>query len=273
MESVIGVCSWSLQPTGPDELVERVRACGLSHVQLALDPLRTGAWDVGRTRSALADAGIEVVSGMMSMQGEDYSSLAAIKETGGVRPGRHWPANLAAARDNAKLAAKLGLELVSFHAGFLPHDANDPERGVLVERLRASVDAFAEEGVTTAFETGQERADTLVGVLDQIERETVGVNFDPANMLLYRMGEPVEALALLGRWVRQIHVKDAVRSETPGEWGTEVAAGTGEVDWQAFFGVARAHELDVNLVIEREAGDDRVGDVKTARALLAEVLG
>jgi sugar phosphate isomerase/epimerase len=188
-----------------------------------------------------------------------------------VRPTAHWPANLAAARANAALARELGIGLVSFHAGFLPDDPADPERGVLVERLRAVADAFAEQGAVVALETGQETAPTLLGVLTELERATVGVNFDPANMLLYDMGDPVAALDALSPWVRQIHVKDAVRTATPGAWGREVPAGTGEVDWRAFFGVVRARDLDVDLVIEREAGDDRVGDVRAARALLDEV--
>ena len=271
MSGRVGVCSWSLRPGGPEELAERVLAAGLSAVQLALEPLRTRAWDEGHTRKVLAGAGIEVLSGMMGMRGESYASLASIRATGGLRPDAHWEANLAAARANAALAHRLDLALVSFHAGFLPRDAGDPERAKLVARLAAVIDAFAEEGVAVALETGQEDAETLLGVLEALGRCSVGVNFDPANMLLYGMGEPVEALERLAPWVRQIHVKDARRSPVAGEWGTEVAVGAGEVDWAAFFRVLRARGLDVDLVIEREAGEDRVGDVRAARALVARL--
>ena len=271
MSGRVGVCSWSLRPGGPEELAERVLAAGLSAVQLALEPLRTRAWDEGHTRKVLAGAGIEVLSGMMGMRGESYASLASIRATGGLRPDAHWEANLAAARANAALAHRLDLALVSFHAGFLPRDAGDPERAKLVARLAAVIDAFAEEGVAVALETGQEDAETLLGVLEALGRGSVGVNFDPANMLLFGMGEPVEALERLAPWVRQIHVKDARRSPVAGEWGTEVAVGAGEVDWAAFFRVLRARGLDVDLVIEREAGDDRVGDVRAARALVARL--
>jgi len=269
----IGVCSWSLRPAGPEELAERARACGLSAVQLALDPLRTGAWDEARTRAVLERADIAVLSGMMGMRGEDYSSLESIRATGGVRPDGQWDANLDAARANAALAARLGLGLVSFHAGFLPEDAGDPARATMLARLRAIADAFAAEGVDVALETGQEGAETLAGVLADLDHPAVGVNFDPANMLLYGMGEPVEALARLAPWVRQIHVKDARPPAVRGRWGSEVAAGTGAVDWRRFFAVARERALDVDLVIEREAGDDRAGDVRAARALLARVAG
>ena len=72
--------------------------------------------------------------------------------------------------------------------------------------------------------------------------------------------------------MRQIHVKDARASKRPGEWGEEVPAGDGEVDWRRFFEVYREKRLDVDLVIEREAGDDRAGDVARARDLVRREL-
>lgn len=268
----IGACSWSLRPQSPRELAERVRRVGVAIVQLALDPLRTGAWSLEETVDALAAQGLSIRSGMMGMEGEDYSTLETIKATGGVRPTQHWNANLAAARANAKLAQRLGLRLVTFHAGFLPHERTDPERKLLLERLRALVDVFASEGVAVGFETGQESARTLLGVLAELERPSAGVNFDPANMLLYDMGDPVAALELLAPHVKQIHVKDARRTRTPGTWGEEVCVGTGEVDWQAFFAVAARERLDIDLMIEREAGEDRIGDMQRARELVTGAL-
>lgn len=273
MSRKLGVCSWSLQAESASQLVERVRACGVSAVQLALDPLRSGeaAWAEESTRAALSEAGIEVLSGMMGTVGEDYTTLETIRVTGGVRPDQHWEANLAAAHANAELAARWGLPLVTLHAGFLPHDAADPERAVLLERLRAVVDAFAQRGVKTGFETGQETADTLLGVLDELDRsEHAGVNFDPANMILYGMGDPVQALRSLLPHVLQVHIKDATPSAVAGEWGAEVPSGTGAVDWEAFFGVLAGAGRDIDLVIEREAGEARVADVRTAAALVGE---
>lgn len=271
--STVAVCSWSLQPRSPAELVASVRACGLAALQLHLDPLRVAApgsaWDERATVAALAAAGLRAVSGMWTPEGEDYSTLDAIRATGGLRPDRHWEANLAAARANAALAARLGLKLVTFHAGFLPHDSRDPERAKLVARLRAVVDAYAEHDVALGFETGQETAETLEQVLHELDRPSAGVNFDPANMILYGMGEPVAALRRLTPFVRQIHVKDARRAARAGEWGSEVQVGTGEVDWRAFLAHADRALAQVDRCIEREAGADRVADIRAARELLA----
>lgn len=269
--SRLGVCSWSLQPTSPADLADKLRACGVEHVQLALDPLRTARWDEQETVRTLREAGMAVASGMMSTHGEDYSSLATIRETGGLRPDAHWARNLEAARADAALAARLGLDLVTFHAGFLPEESGDPERAKLLDRLRQVCDAFQAEGVRLGFETGQETAATLLAVLRELDHPAAGVNFDPANMILYGMGEPVEALRLLRAHVRQVHVKDALPARVPGTWGEEVPAGAGRVDWAGFLAIVG--ELGVDLMIEREAGGQRVDDIRTARALVARHLG
>lgn len=245
-----------------------VRACGLSAVQLALEPLRSGAWEETGAIEALKRAGVGIVSGMMETAGEDYSTLESIKRSGGVRPDEHWEENRIRASGVAAVAARLGLRLVTFHAGFLPHEPGDPLRARMVQRLRDVADVFAAAGITLGLETGQEDAATLVGVLDEVARPNVGVNFDPANMILYGMGDPVASVRTLLPRVVQAHAKDAIRAARPGEWGTEVPVGDGSVDWPEFLGLLRKAPQQPRLVIEREAGDRRIEDVKAAVEVL-----
>ena len=276
----VGVCSWSLRPKGPVDLVERLRACGVATVQLALDPIRDGRWDEAETVAAFGAAGIEIASGMMAMKGEDYSTLGSIRRTGGVRSDEHWSENLEAAGANAELARRLGIGLVTFHAGFLPHEPGSPLRAEMLERVRDIADEFAQRGVRVALETGQETAATLLGVLEELRGVTgvegaayVGVNFDPGNMILYGMGDPVEALRVLAPHVAQVHIKDALPAREAGTWGEEVTAGTGSVDWERFFAVVRDALPTVGLMIEREAREDRVSDIRAAAAMLRSRLG
>lgn len=282
----VAVCSWSLKAGSGPDLATKVVSCGIRHVQLALDPLRHGGeihgpdgvqaanWNFEETVSALRGAGITVVSGMMAAAGEDYTTLETIERTGGVRPTERWSANLAAAKENAQAAKRLGLKLVTFHAGYLPGSKSDPERRVLIDRINAIVDCFAAAGAEVALETGQETAETLIGVLEEINRPDLGVNFDPANMILYGKGEPIASMRALAPWIRQVHIKDAKPTRVPGTWGEEVAGGTGAVDWRAFVeivrglkdGAGRARTID--LVIEREGGDQRVRDITGAREMI-----
>jgi sugar phosphate isomerase/epimerase len=270
MNAKVGVCSWSLEPRGPEDLTEKVGKVGVRHVQLALDPIRAGGWGLAPTRRALDAAGIGVVSGMMAMKGEDYTTLQTIERTGGVLLDEHWQENLAAARANAAIAAELGLPMITFHAGILPHDRKDPRRKVVLDRVRAVAGCFEERGIAVALETGQETAATLMDALAELP--TLGVNFDAANMILYGKGDPAEAVKTLAPKIVQFHVKDAIPTKTPGTWGTEVPQGTGAVGWPKFLALVRSLGLDRDFLIERESGHDRAGDIVNARILVEKAL-
>ena len=267
----IAVCSWSLQPTDTQDLIAMVQSLGLSKVQLALNDHRGSAGGAAIGKE-LAAAGIEIVSGMFGTVGEDYSSLETIQKTGGVVPDEHWEANQKIASEVIEASKSLGLELVSFHAGFLPEDSSDPDYGKLIDRLRALATMFADEGIDLAFETGQEEASILSVFLDDLEAPNVGVNFDPANMILYAKGDPVAGLKTLLPYLQQVHIKDANLTKEPGTWGSEEVVGTGEVDWPAFLGVLVEADYKNALVIEREAGDTRVADIGAAKELLETLL-
>jgi sugar phosphate isomerase/epimerase len=264
----LAVCSWSLHPAGPSELIGQLRAIGLSRVQLALDPIRENPAVWGDAAALFRRDDVQIVSGMFRTVAEDYSSLETIRRTGGLVPDDTWEENWENAQENAGLAQQLGLRLVTFHAGFLPHDPNDPEFEKLQHRIRLVADVFAAKGIDLAFETGQETAQTLKAFLERLGRANVGVNFDPANLILYDKGDPIDALRALLPWLKQCHLKDARRTRQPGTWGTEVVVGTGEVDWLQFFAVLREAEFTGYLCIEREAGHQRLGDIVAARKLV-----
>jgi len=261
----LAVCSWSLQPASPQQLVDHVRAIGLHPVQVGLEPIRENPQVWGNTATLFWQNAVTMVSGMFGTVGEDYSSLESIRQTGGLVPDDTWEENWENAQANAELAERLGLKLVTFHAGFLPHEESDPEFEKLQHRIRLVADVFAAKGIDLAFETGQESADTLKAFLEKIGRSNVGVNFDPANMILYDQPNTVGALRTLAPWVRQCHLKDANRTRQPGTWGDEVVVGAGQVDWPEFFAVLREIGFVGYCCIEREAGDKRVADIVAAR--------
>lgn len=268
----IGVCSWSLGPANAADLIERIRRCGLDAVQLALDPIRRGDWPEMDSINRIHRADITILSGMMAMTGEDYTTLESIRLTGGVRADQHWPANLAAAKACAELARRLDLKFVTFHAGFLPHHRGDPLRTTMIDRLRRIADAFAQHQITVGLETGQEGADTLLEVLRDLQHPSLGVNFDPANIILYGVGEPVAALRKLAPHVKQVHIKDAIPTARPGTWGKEMPVGEGAVNWPGLFQVIQEKLPDVNLVIEREARQEHIEDIRAAHDLIRNQL-
>jgi sugar phosphate isomerase/epimerase len=261
----LAVCSWSLQPESPEQLLGHLKTIGIRRVQLALDPLRTNPKVWGKTPELFRQNDIQIVSGMLATVGEDYTTMETIRRTGGIVPDSTWEANQRNIKQIAEIASQLRLLLVTFHAGFLPHDENDPGFAKLTNRLREVADIFAAKKIAIGLETGQETGETLDTFLRKLDRGNVGVNFDPANMILYDQSDPIAALRLLAPWLRQVHLKDARRTKKRGTWGEEVVVGTGEVDWKKFFAVLDEVKFDGYCCIEREAGNQRVADIKAAK--------
>lgn len=268
MVKSIGVCSWSLQPNDPVHLARSISKCGLHRTQLALDPLSSGDWDLESLNHAFSSSKISICSGMITTVGEDYSSLESIKATGGVRPDQHWETNQQRARFAAVMGELLELSLVTFHAGFIPSRGTSEYR-VMTDRIKTIADIFFAHGISLALETGQERAESLLEMLAEPSMSSIGVNFDPANMILYGMDNPANAFELLKEHIVQVHMKDAIATQTLGEWGSEVPAGEGEVDWDHFFQAVHGIPRSIDVIIEREAGNVRVNDIVKARTITA----
>ena len=261
----IGVCSWSLQPKDTAQLVKQVKELGLQHVQLALEPLlflddKRKHFELGQLRTA----GIKLTAGMLSFPGEDYSSIDAIRRTGGYVPDDKWELRKRMSAQAGVLGTELGLKSITTHVGFVPRKGQ-PGYDKMLNRVREVARDFGGHGMELGMETGQEPAGELLEFLDDLDTPNVFVNFDPANMILYGAGDPMDAIRTLGRHIRHVHVKDGTTSERPGEqWGEEVPFGAGQVGPQRF--LAALHRIDYRgpLVIEREAGNQRMADVRTA---------
>ena len=184
----------------------------------------------------------------------------------------HWAENWKNIQATASLAEQIGLKPITFHAGFLPHEETDPAFQKLFDRISRIADLFASKNIALGFETGQETAETLRAFLEKLNRPTVGVNFDPANMILYDKGDPIAALRTLGPWLKQCHIKDALKTKQPGTWGEEVVVGTGDVDWHAFLKTLEDLNFSGFCCMEREAGCQRVADIRSARDFIETIL-
>lgn len=168
----------------------------------------------------------------------------------------------------AAITAELGVRFLTMHAGFIESDDAAQARR-LRDRLVSLADEAARQGIMLLMETGQETAGCLRELLEELRHPALGVNFDPANMILYGKGDPVAAVRTLGRWIKHVHIKDAVCTKQPGTWGTEVPWGEGEVGTTAFLDALKDAGFAGVLAIEREAGNNRLGDIRLA----AERLG
>jgi len=256
----VGICSWSLQRdiAGVAEAMNRL---GIGHVHLAVRPAVGEKGD--DYLAAVQEQSWTISSTMIDFPQEDYSTLESIKITGGIGPDEYWEQNRKLFLDVVEVTGELGVEYLSMHAGFIDLSSAEYSRKFF-DRIRHLADAAARNQIMLLLETGQESADELREFLEKLNHPAVGVNFDPANMILYDKGEPIEAVRVLKSWIKHIHIKDAIRTKQAGTWGAEVPWGQGEVGADAFLRALEEIGFDGALAIEREAGDDRFGDVRLA---------
>lgn len=260
MKNKIAICTWSLN-NNLDDISQTLEETGLSHLHLdvvALDGFR----------EAIAKNRWIVTSTMIGFPQEDYSTLDSIRETGGIMPDDCWEKNRALALDAIGLTAELGVGFLSLHAGFIDHNDAEGYRK-FCSRLRELADAAQAGNIMLLLETGQETAEDLVHCLEDLAHPALGVNFDPANMILYDKGDPIAAVRILAPWIKHVHIKDAVKSTVPGEWGTEVPWGDGEVGATEFIQTLEEIGYTGALAIEREAGDTRKNDIKLAAFIVS----
>jgi sugar phosphate isomerase/epimerase len=274
----IGICSWSLKQTGAAEISAAMERLGVGVTQLALSPF----WGLPlkQTKAMVEEflaRGVRISAGMIAFAGEDYSNLRTIRATGGLVPDGTARERMELAEFCALVARRLGLAMVSTHVGFVPNAKNDPAGfEKLLARIRAAADAFAKCKLTLLFETGQETAADLRAFLTALERENVGVNFDPANMLLYGKGDPVEAVGVLAPWIKHVHMKDTKLHVPPASgdaWrGKECPLGEGDAKLGEVIGALKRIGYAGPLVIEREAVGVREADVKAGVEFLRACL-
>ena len=261
----IGVCTWSLG-NDFDKLGALRQQTELNHLHLAISPA-LGANGKGYLERIRKEEW-SITATMIDFAQEDYSTLESIKLTGGIVPDEYWQVNRDRVFEAVDMTARLGAKYLTLHFGFIDMaDANSAAK--IASRVKTLADAAAEKNVQLLMETGQETASELRKFLEELNHSALGVNFDPANMILYDKGNPTEAVGTLGGWIKHVHIKDAVRTQTPGQWGTEVVWAAGQVEGMEFLKALEKTGFSGALAIEREAGDDRLGDIKGAIEVLA----
>jgi L-ribulose-5-phosphate 3-epimerase len=251
----IGVCSWSLQVKSVPELKQLLDRLGINVVQIACGDPHHASWAEGdRMPEAARSAGFTMTGTMLGFPGEDYTTPQTIQRTGGFGDPKTRPERLERLQWALDRTRQLGLSDLMLHGGFIP-EPGVPDRKPFLDTLGKVSALAAANGVTIALETGQETADLLRRTLDELKCSNLKVNFDPANMLLYDKGDPLRAVEILAPDIRSVHVKDANRPTTPGNWGEEVPLGKGQVNIRAFVQTLQNVGYRGPLCIEREVGD------------------
>jgi sugar phosphate isomerase/epimerase len=254
--------------------INKVLEVGVNSVQFhAPGPDQRSRARAREIADQFSEAGIDISLVFCGFAGERYDTIPIVRETVGLVPAATRAERLQNTKSIADFASWLDAPGIGIHVGFVSEDWDSPEFAEVVNVIGEVADYCAERGLTVNLETGQETAGTLLHVLDTAKKPNLGVNFDPANMILYGSGEPLEALRKVGKYVKSCHCKDATWSSKPGvEWGVEVPLGQGDVNIEKFVTILNELGYTGPLTIEREISRERqTTDIKAGIKVLRDI--
>jgi len=256
----------------PAETLAELTALGLHCGQLGL-PGDLDLTCASQWRESLEAAGFSVFTVFAAYSGESYADIPTVQRTVGFIPAATRAERERRTMTVSDFAKIIGAPGIATHIGFVPESREDPDYQAVRNMVRRICDYAARHDQTFALETGQEPARTLLAFLNDVDRPNLGINFDPANMILYGTGDPTEALGILGPRVLTVHCKDGDWPEPgkPGALGRERPLGEGSVGIGRFLAALRQAGYRGPLSIEREASDParRMKDIAAAIHLLA----
>jgi L-ribulose-5-phosphate 3-epimerase len=220
---------------------------------------------------ALAETGVRLTSVFIMFKGHIWNRVDGPRTIGFVPEGTRATRAIHACRIS-DWARSIGLDAVCTHVGFIPEDPNDPVYAPLVDFLREFARYCKDNGQWFIFETGQETPRTLRRTIDDIALDNLGINLDPANLLLYGKGRPLEAVEIFGEFVRNTHCKDGLWPEDGVKLGRETPLGEGNVHFDTLIPALHAKGYRGPLTIEREiSGPQQAADILRAKGILEAI--
>jgi len=254
----------------PEPELRKVADLGLPTCQLASwDPAMYTDALAERVRGGAADIGVEITTLWAGYPGPATWDFVDGPATIGFVPPEYRDMRVQALLRAAEFAKAIGVASITTHAGFIPENARDPLYDGAIDALRRIAQRCKELGLLFCFETGQETPITLLRAMTDIGTGNLGVNLDPANLLMYGKANPVDALDVLGPYVRGVHAKDGEYPTDPHRLGVEKPLGEGRVGFERLVPKLKSFGYSGALTIEREiSGDQQVRDIKRAIEIL-----
>jgi len=259
---------------GIEPAIKKVKDLGLSTCQVVSWNTELFTGDNARALRESADRwGVEITHLWVGWPGPRVWNFIEGPLTLGLVPPEYRYVRLEALKRGSDFAKLIGVENIVTHVGFIPENPNDPLYPGLISLLKEIVRYCDYNGQYFCFETGQETPTTLLRAIEDIGMKNLGVNLDPANLLMYGKANPVDALDIIGRFVRGVHAKDGEYPTGGRSLGMEKPLGEGRVNYPEFIARLKMCGYDGALTIEREiSGENQIRDILRAKEFLSRLI-
>ena len=252
----------------------KLRAFGFASCQLcSWEPEKWTDENADGIRALAEKHGIEISSFWCGWEGPKVWDFYEGQRTLGLVPPEYREMRVKNLCDGADFAHRIGLTDVATHMGFIPECPFDPNFEPLCDAIRTVAQHLKTNGQYLLFETGQETPVTMLRCFEQVGMDNLGVNLDTANLIHYGKANPVDALDVFGKYVRNLHAKDGFYPVNGHDLGEEVRLGDGKVDFPALFRKLKELGYDSYVTIEREiSGEQQDEDIRHAKVYLETII-
>ena len=262
--------------------LEKVLESGVREIKdLGLNVCQLNGWksenfteeNAGKVKGMMEDNDINISSLWVGWPGPAIWDFIDGPSTLGLVPKEFRFERMKALKKGADFAKLLGVTDITTHVGFIPENPSTTEYMETVMIIRDVARYCKDLGLYFNFETGQETPITLLRTIQDIGLDNLGINLDPANLLMYGRGNPQDAVDMYGDYIRGVHVKDGLYPTDGHNLGNETPVGEGMVDFPVLIGKLREHDYKGALIIEREiSGPRQREDILKAKEVLLGIL-
>lgn len=269
----VGICVRHAQE-GMEEAFAAAVAQGFNHCQLiSWNPALWTAENAAQIKALSEKHGMTITAFWCGWEGPKMWNFVEGPETLGIVPPAYRARRVQNLLDGAAYAKELGVQDVVTHMGFIPENMSDPNYPGVRAAVKAVAAALKRQGQNLLFETGQETPVVLLRLFEEINTDNLFINLDPANLMMYGKANPVDALDVIGDYVRGVHAKDGLYPTNGKELGEEVKVGTGKANFPALLRGLKSHGFDGSLTIEREIdGEQQLLDIRETQKYLQELI-
>ncbi len=257
-----------------DEKFKKVKDLGLTSCQLCCWNMKQYTEEIAKeVTDACEKHGVTISTLWAGWSGPTAWNFYEGQLTLGLVPSAYRAMRIDELKKGSDFAKLIGVKNIATHMGYLPENPNTIEYREIVVAIRNVAQYMKNNEQNLLFETGQETPVTLMRTIEDVGTGNLGVNLDPANLIMYGKANPVDALDTIGKYVMDVHAKDGVYPVDGKNLGKEKPLGEGKVNVRALISRLKEVGYDGPLTIEREiSGEEQIKDILSAKALLEEII-
>ncbi len=270
----LGVCVRYLDDSTIEEQIRQVKEAGFDRIQLVCwDGKLMSARHAKKIKDILTKYSVTVSAFWCGWQGPKAWNFTEGPQTLGLLPGKYRRTRVKDLCRGSDFALALGVSDIATHMGFIPENMCDAQFKPMCDSIRKVALYMKNNGQNLLFESGQETPVAMLRCFEEVGTDNLYVNLDTANLIMYGKGNPVDALDVIGKYVKNIHAKDGFYPTDPYKLGCEVRIGDGKVDFRAFFEKLKELDFHLDVTIEREVNGERAKrDVAYAKEYLSKII-